>query len=106
MTKNQKSTQLKDSKQKSFVERLEELCKDKKLVEIIAYDKEVIGYIVEVGKDYVGVTYSVEKEIVQYTLNEKGEKVPENHISVTELITFLRFDDFNTISSILKQTVR
>jgi len=102
MTKNQEAHQ----KRKSFVKRLEELCEDKKLVEIVAHGKEVIGYIVEVGKDYVGVTYSIEKEIINHTLNENGGKIPEKYVSVTELITFLRFDDFDTISSILKQTIK
>jgi hypothetical protein len=91
---------------KSYIQRLEALCKNKDLVEVVALEREITGQISEVGEDFIGITCSVEKEITNYIPKEGGGTEPEKHIVVTSLETFLKFTQIDSISHVKKQVVK
>ena len=93
-------------RRKLYTSRLEELCTSKELVEIIAHGREITGHITEVGKDFVGISFSVEKEITKQVPKEGGGTAPEKQIVVMELETLLRYTDIESISRIKKQVAK
>jgi hypothetical protein len=91
---------------KTFIARLEEFCKQKQLVEIITPSREATGYITEVGEDFLGVTFSITKEITKQVPKEGGGTDTEKHIIVTELEVLIRYKNIDSVSRIKKQVTK
>lgn len=99
---------------KLYVTRLDELCQSKEEVEIIVSvgneeAREITGHISEVGKDYISITWSVERKTLVHvpkTGGKEGETTPKERIDVLELETFFKFVDIKSISKVKKKVSR
>lgn len=68
--------------------------------------EEITGHITEVGKDFVGISFSIEKEITKQVPKEGGGIEQVKQIIVMDLETFLRYTDIDSISRIRKQVTK
>lgn len=94
------------AKKKTFFSMIEKMRVSKETVEILAHDREITGKITEIGEDYLGITFEVEKEVTKHVPTDKGDTIPEKQCVVMLIETFLLFADIKTISRIKNQAAR
>lgn len=92
---------------KTFIARLEELCKQKQLVEVHdVFDRDITGHITEVGDDFLGITFATTKEIMKQVPKEGGGTDTEKNVIMMEIESFIRYKNVSSVSRIKKQVTK
>ena len=102
-------------KRDNYLNKIRQFITDDKVCEVeTEYGTTAIGYIKEVGRDYLTITQVLERTITVMEDVEPDEgdksnqekKVPVEHIEVIEMETVLKLVDIAAVSQITKKAVK
>jgi len=91
----------------SFLEQMQEYTETPTEVEVITKnDREISGRLHKVGTDFISVIFTGERTIETSAQGQDGVVEHSQNIQVYELESFIKFEDIQAISRVLKNRIK
>ena len=107
MNQLQKKMTQKKTTPKSFIEQIEECLTGEYMVEIMfKSDFEITGKISVIGNDFLGLISIRERTVETTSKGQDGKTEKQQIRQIFELETFVKFEEIQAISRVLKSSTK